>query len=269
MISADIDQPRGGAALRHLPLGVSIALAAGLLIHGPIAQLENYHGFADARSWVNLPNAANVLSNLAFAAIGLWGLLRVWPRRGTGAMAQTWPGHLLFLSALILTALGSAFYHWAPDDHRLVWDRLPIALICAGLLSGTYAELRPASNGRLHATLLSVAAALSVAWWYVGTRDGAGDLRPYLFLQVLPMLLLPLWQWIYRAPRFDRWAVAAALAFYGLARLAELADHGIMTLTGAIMSGHTLKHLLAAAATGALAWRIVRRYQAATYPHQG
>ena len=48
-----------------------LALALGL--HGPIAQWASYHAFADARAWLGLPNAQNVLSNLPFALLGLWG----------------------------------------------------------------------------------------------------------------------------------------------------------------------------------------------------
>ena len=52
-------------------------------------------------------------------------------------------GYRLFLVGLLLTAFGSGLYHLAPDNARLVWDRLPIALACAGLLAAVRAECLP------------------------------------------------------------------------------------------------------------------------------
>jgi len=40
-------------------------------------------------------------------------------------------GYWLFLIGLLLTAFGSSFYHLAPNNARLIWDRLPID--CLGL----------------------------------------------------------------------------------------------------------------------------------------
>src|SRR6185369_5256246 len=157
-----------------------------------------------------------------------------------------WPGYLLFLASLVLTAIGSAYYHWAPDNARLVWDRLPIALACAGLLSAVWAETRPRPGGG-HTTGLALFAVASVAWWVFTDRQGHGDLRPYLLMQGLPLVLIPLWQAIYRAPPRDRAAFGLALVLYVLAKVAEVLDHQLLALLGGL-SGHTLKHLLATAA---------------------
>ena len=50
----------------------------------------------------------------------------------------------------------------------------------------------------------------------------AGDLRPYLLLQILPLVLIPLWQWIYRARAATGSHSASALALYAVAKVAEL-----------------------------------------------
>src|SRR4051812_18029238 len=113
--------------LVRLPLLFTLILIAAFLLHGPVAQYAHYHQFADTRTLFGLPNAADVLSNLGFALVGLWGLLCLWPKRRSAALAAGWPGYCLFLVTLILTAAGSSYYHLAPDDARLVWDRLPIA----------------------------------------------------------------------------------------------------------------------------------------------
>jgi hypothetical protein len=246
--------------LTFLPILLTLSLALALLIHGPIMQLPHYHDFADARTWYGLPHAADVLSNLGFALAGMWGLVQLRPRRRHPLLVSSWPGYQLFLVALVLTAVGSSYYHLAPDDARLVWDRLPIALACAGLLAAVQAETRPGTNAVLGSLLLAVAAVASVGWWRYTGLNGVGDLRPYLLLQGLPLVLIPLWQAIYGAPKADRMAFGMALAFYVLAKVTELFDHEILTFLG-ILSGHTLKHLLATVAALILILRL--RYRVA------
>lgn len=244
----------------RLPLLLTLLLSAAALLYGPIAQLPNYHAFADQLTLLGIPHFADVLSNLGFAAVALWGLWRLAPRRHSHFPAS-WPGYALFLAGLLLTALGSSWYHLAPDDHRLVWDRLPIALASAGLLAGVWADCRQ-RDSRLFAALLALAALSGVLWWYVTELDSVGDLRPYLLLQLLTILLIPLWQWLYRRPRSERLAFAAALGLYILAKLAELLDHQLAALLGPL-TGHTLKHLLSTAATAVVVAHLVRRAPAA------
>lgn len=248
-------------SLIRLPLFVTVALSALLFAHGPIAQLPNYHQFADHSVLLGVPNGADVLSNLGFALVAAWGLLRLWPMQGLAALDAGRHGYRLFLVALLLTACGSAFYHLAPDDARLVWDRLPIALACAGLLAAVRAECRAKPPSRTATLWLGVFAVFSVAWWAVTEQRGAGDLRPYLLLQGLPLVLIPLWQWIYHAPRRDRLAFGCALALYAAAKFAEMGDHALLAALG-VVSGHTLKHLLATAAAAVLVARLSERQRA-------
>ncbi|MBP1297946.1 hypothetical protein ACVII1_001117 [Bradyrhizobium elkanii] len=86
-------------------------------------------------------------------------------------------------------------------------------------------------------------------------------MRPYLLLQVLPLVLIPLWQSICHAPHADRAAFAAAMALYVAAKIAEVLDHQIADALG-FVSGHTLKHLLATSATAAIVWGLTRRFSA-------
>lgn len=218
-----------------------VALAAlGMVVHGPIPQLEHYHEFADTRSWHGIPHAADVLSNLAFAFVAAWALPRVLDRSAPLGGARA--GYIVFVVALATTAIGSSYYHWAPDDARLVWDRLPIALACAGLLAAIHARAYPqAAHGAWLFALCAFAAA-SVAWWSV-----TADLRPYLLLQAAALVVIPLWQAAAGAPRHERIGFAAAIGLYVVAKAVELADAPILAATG-FVSGHTLKHLLAAAA---------------------
>ena len=99
-----------------------------LWAHGPIAQWADYHAFADERAWLGLPNAANVLSNLPFLAVGVWAL---WQLRRAPTASPSLLAWRAFALALVLTAIGSTIYHWAPSNASLVGDRLPIAWACA------------------------------------------------------------------------------------------------------------------------------------------
>ena len=225
---------------------IAAALALALGLHGPIPHWASYHAFADARGWLGLPNAENVLSNLPFALIGFWG----W-RRAAGA-----PAWRCFSAALVCTAFGSALYHWAPGNALLVADRLPIAWACAALTCGFLGErvdARWASPGVLAAATL--AASASVAWWWASERLGVGDLRAYLFVQFLPMLVVPA-ALLLRPPPLHTDAVRnstwwTVLGLYGAAKLMELGDAAVFHML-AFTSGHTIKHLLAAAAAACL-----------------
>lgn len=255
-----IGQPHPMAAwLRHAPAIITIGLIAILALHGPIAQPAHYHDFADHAAIFGIPHAADVLSNAGFALVAIWGWLTLQPRRDSGALRGGWPGYRLFLIGLLLTAFGSAFYHLAPDNARLVWDRLPIALVCAGLLAGVRGDMLRGSNSALEASILALYAVASVAWWAITERHGTGDLRPYLLLQGLALILIPLWQAIHRCPRADRLAFGAAMGLYVLAKAAEVLDHEIAAALG-VVSGHTLKHLIATAATAAVVWGVRRRF---------
>jgi hypothetical protein len=234
-----------------------VLAAAAMLLHGPILQPGRYHEFADSRAWLGLPNAADVLSNVGFALAGLWGLLALRGGRHRATAASSWPGYHLFLASLLLTALGSGYYHLAPDNDRLLWDRLPIALACAGLLAAVHAETHDAAQPRWLLPALVAAAVASVLWWSVTDRMGSGDLRPYLLLQGAPLVLIPLWQAIHGSPRADRIAFGAAIALYVLAKVAELNDRAVFEASG-VVSGHTIKHLLATAASAVIVFNLIR-----------
>lgn len=249
---------RQARRLRFLPTVITAAVVLAMLAHGVIVQPADYHDFADHSQLFGIPYAADVLSNLGFALVGLWGWSRLaehWhlPQLQAGAA-----GYRLFLVALVLTAFGSGYYHLAPDDFRLAWDRLPIALACAGLVAGVRAETVARFDARGEAVCLAVFGVMSVAWWYFTNTDGDGDLRPYLLLQLLPIVLIPLWQWLYGSDLHDRLYLGAALAVYVVAKAAELNDHALLAASG-FLSGHTLKHLLATLAAWLIVYRLVQR----------
>ncbi len=258
---AAMPNPTAAAPARAAWLGVAaLLLFIGLLLAGPLKQWDNYHGFADTRGWLGVPNAADVLSNLPFLIVALFGLWRL--RQG----ALDWPSRKawqLFCIALLCTSAGSAFYHWAPNNAALVFDRIPIAWACVALTGALLAEHVHARWATPSMLAFGVAVATgAVAYWWFTEQRGLGDLRPYLFLQILPMLLVPL-ALLLKLPTLHTactppsawWAV---LGLYAMAKGTELADHAILGATGSV-SGHTLKHLLAAAAAAWIVRAVTQR----------
>jgi hypothetical protein len=237
--------------LKRLALAVLLlALFAGVMALEPIAQDPAYHDFADQRLLLGVPNLLDVASNIAFLIVGALGIALCAGQRRPPRVAS-WMA--LFI-ATVLTGLGSAYYHWAPSDATLVWDRLPIALAAMALLVALAVE--HVGEG-LERFLLAPALAvglLSVLWWH-----WSGDLRPYLWVQFAPLLCIPLMLAMFPARYTHRRFLLYGLALYALAKVAEMKDREIFTLTANIVSGHTLKHLLAAGAIFALLVMLRRR----------
>lgn len=225
-----------------LLLGCACVIAVALL--GPaVQQPANYHAFADQRILWGLPFAMDVLSNLLFAlagGAGVWLLCETPPRQLSNvqrAMAA------LFFVGLLLTAGGSAWYHWQPDDAGLVVDRAGMAVAFAGLLGLAAAGRVSERAGALLGLAVLVLAPLSIKAW-----SSTGNVLPWAALQLGGMALIVWLAWRKPQPaaldvRWG-WLVVA----YGAAKLLEFNDHAIFDLTGHLVSGHTLKHLVAALA---------------------
>ena len=88
---------------------------------------------------------------------------------------------------------------------------------------------------------------LSSVWhWYMSEVRGAGDLRFYVAVQVYSILVLLIA--LSFPPRYTRGSdLAVVVGFYVLAKVLETLDKEIFGI-GHVVSGHTLKHLAAAAA---------------------
>jgi len=222
---------------------------------------------ADQRSLLGVPNCLNVLSNLPFTIVGLLGLVATFAR-GVNRMSpfsdpwERWPYAALF-AGVTLTTLGSSYYHLAPDNARLVWDRLPMTLGFMGLLTALLAERVSLSLGKwLFAPLLTVGAA-SVGYWYWSELQLAGDLRPYMLVQFGSLLLVVLLLVLYPARCPGTGYLVVGLMAYGAAKWLELVDQPIFAL-GQILSGHTLKHLAAAGGVACLVEMLRARTRSAS-----
>jgi hypothetical protein len=227
-----------------------MALAAVIALP-PIAQDPMYHAFADRRGLLGISSFLNVTTNLAFLAVGIAGIsLCVRWRHGIGAR---WAWMACF-SGIALVSLGSGYYHLAPNNGTLVWDRLPMSV---GFMALSVAVLSEYVNPRLEKYLLAPAIVLGLA--SVITWHYTDDLRLYVLVQFLPLLLLPVVLLLYNRPGQDRGYLLAALAIYIVSKLAEYYDRAVFGWTGEIISGHSLKHLLAALALLVVYWMLRRR----------
>src|SRR5688572_29982354 len=224
--------------LAAVGLMLVLALAAPAL-----PQPANHHGFADARALWGIPHAMDVLSNLPFALGGLAGAWLLWrvPRGSISNMQRAMAE--LFFAGLLLIALGSTWYHLRPDDAGLAIDRYAMAVAFAGVLGLAAAGRVSERAGTVLGLALLLLAPLSVWLW-----SRTGNVLPWVVVQFGGMLLL-VWLAMVRASAaalpVNWWMVLLA---YGIAKLLELNDHAVFELTAGLVSGHTLKHLVASLA---------------------
>jgi hypothetical protein len=243
-----------------LLLGVVAALIVVAFLLPRLPQSEAYHNFADQRALLGIPNCLNVISNVFFLLVGVLGIKYALSGGDTGASSfldprERWPW-LFFFAAVAFTAFGSAYYHLEPNDHTLVWDRLPMAMGFMALLAAVVAERVNVSTGLQLLAPLTILGATSVFWWSFTQSRGDGDLRFYALVQFgsLPIVLLLLALY---PPRYTRGAdFVVSLVIYGVAKIFEAMDRHIFAV-GHVMSGHTLKHVAAAVST----WWILRMLQ--------
>jgi hypothetical protein len=153
-----------------------------------------------------------------------------------------------------------AYYHWAPSDARLVWDRLPMTLVLAALLTFLLAErVSPAFATAALWPLASFGAA-SVLWWSWTRWQGADDLLLYLIVRIGTGVAIAFMLLLRRGRYSGVGWLWTALALDVAMTVAERLDNEIYSATGMLVSGHNAKHLLAGALLGCtLAWLALRR----------
>lgn len=216
-------------------LGVLVVLAAAAVVaafaHAPIAQDQAYHVFADARAWLGIPNFGDVMSNLVFLVVGAYGLRR--------SPAANRPAYLTLCVGVLLVSLGSAYYHQAPSDGTLLWDRLPMTVAFMGLFALLLEERVTTFKTLPVLVALGIASAL---YW----RE-TGDLRPYILVQFLPLVLMPVILFLFPRKYLNGRMLMMAVIFYLVAKVLETYDRQVFS--SFVLSGHTLKHLSAGVAS--------------------
>lgn len=230
---------------RKLVALTALAVAAALLLPA-MPQPAAYHEFADRRAMFGVANFLDVASNIAFLVAGLAGLAVVFRSPGSFQHPpERWP-YALFFAGVLLTAVGSAYYHLAPDNERLFWDRLPMSIAFMSLVAAQIVDRVDVKAGLSLLLPMVLVGAGTVLYWRASERTDAGNVMPYVVLQgysVVILVLLALQPSRYTRGNALYWVFAAYLG----AKLLEMLDREIFVL-GNVVSGHTLKHLAAAAA---------------------
>ncbi len=223
-----------------LAICVVAIIVAGLAPRIP--QDPAYHLFADENALLAVPNALNVMTNLLFIWIGLLGLNRLVRQKTLRIEPKIHGAYLLFFAALVLIGLGSAYYHWSPDNQSLTLDRLPITVAFMSFFTILIGERISPALARSVFPLLLFAGVASIVYWHYSELAGRGDLRPYAVVVFLPALLTPVFLLMYQS-RYDRSSdIWWFLVWYLISKLCELMDREIYEWL-VVISGHSLKHI--------------------------
>lgn len=231
---------------------LSAAIIVGVFFLPPVAQDLAYHDFADKRGLFGIPNFGDVVGNAPFAIVGIWALVALSRLKSSFADMAAYRLWQVFFAGVFLVAFGSGYYHWAPDNHTLVWDRLPMTIAFMSLFSLIIMRHISRRAGLYLFLPLLLVGIGSVFYWDYTEAQGAGDLRLYALVQFLPIILIPLILWMFPAKESGMRYLLYTLGFYMLAKVLEHFDAGFFAICGGMVSGHTLKHIAAAAAVACL-----------------
>ncbi|TKY71352.1 ceramide metabolic process [Spatholobus suberectus] len=226
-----------------------------MIVTPAIPQSQEYHNFADQRKFFGIPNALNVISNFPFLVIGLVGLVLC--HHGNyfrlSLQGELW-GWTCFYVGVAAVAIGSSYYHLKPDDARLVWDRLPMTVAFTSIVAIFIIERIDERKGMISIIPLVLAGIISIVYWRF-----FDDLRPYALVQFVPCIAIPLMAILlppmYTHSTYWLWAAGS----YLLAKVLEATDEVIYEWTYHIVSGHTLKHLVAAMVPVFLTFMLAKR----------
>ena len=214
----------------------------------PIAQDPSYHNFADQRGMINIPNFFDVISNLAFVIVGAMGMRLIRSRRATGGLPELQTVYMTFFVGVFLTGFGSAYYHFHPDNQSLLWDRLPMTIAFMALFSAIVGEYISSRIALKIFIPLLASGIVSAGYWHVSELNGSGDLRAYVLVQFLPILLIPLILLLFDSRLNGNKYIWGVIGAYAVSKIMEFFDAQIYSALG-VISGHSLKHLIAALAT--------------------
>jgi hypothetical protein len=223
---------------------LALSAIVGVYFLPPISQDPSYHNFADERTFLSIPNFWNVISNIPFLILGLTGLYIFF--RDCRLSRESVAIFTLFIGVAGI-GLGSAYYHWSPGNTTLVWDRIPMTVTFMSFFAIIISNHISERWGFIMLFPLLSIGILSVIMWYYSEVNGSGDLRLYALVQFLPMLYIPLIVFIYPTPTIVRIEIVVTILLYVVAKFFESRDVMVFN-SGQIISGHTIKHLFAAAA---------------------
>jgi hypothetical protein len=97
--------------------GVVLLLTIYFIVVPPMAQDPGYHAFADARTLHGLRNFWNVISNIPFFLVALYGV-KALRRRIAFVEPSERVAYCILLGGIAAVSAGSAYYHLRPNECR-------------------------------------------------------------------------------------------------------------------------------------------------------
>jgi hypothetical protein len=207
-----------------------------------IPQSQSYHKFCDTSSIFGIANIYNVVSNIGFLLVGIYGLFKFHKLHSNKLI------FFIICIGFIATAFGSAYYHHNPNNFTLVFDRLPMTIVFASFFAFVYSLFL--NKKYVHKILFFTITlgVFSVLHWYYTETKNIGDLRLYALVQYLPMLLIVVIVSLhYKKQKHLIPSILNIGLWYFIAKIFENFDnvfHNIFIVVG----GHPLKHIAASAA---------------------
>lgn len=233
---------------------LTVVILSAVFFVDPIAQDPSYHQFSDVVEAVGIPNVWNVLSNIPFVMIGVFGFIKA-RKLFLEKSREPWNmACLVFYIGLVLTGFGSAYYHLSPTNETLLWDRLPMTISFMAFFSFIVSLHINQRLGAIALWPLLAIGMASVFYWSYTEGAGFGDLRFYAVVQFLPIILIPFILIMFPVSNYQQKYMWLLIALYVIAKLMENFDVDIHLFLG--ISGHTIKHVVAAFSGIAFLWAI-------------
>lgn len=218
----------------------------------PITVPPDYYAFVDERHLGGIPYIGDVLSNGAFVLAAIWGAIAIFRARDRLALKPgLCTGLILFFTSVFLVTFGSGYFHLDPGPHRIFLDRLPISLAAGAILGILLIDHGSKTQSGAYLTLAATMAFALAGLWHV---TETGDLRLYALTQAAPLILALIFAttWNGCQHMIPGKRLLALAALYAAAKAAEIYDGEVFAQIE-LLSGHNLKHLLAAGAAAMLA----------------
>jgi hypothetical protein len=210
-----------------------IPLIAIYVLSGPMVQSQAYHNFSDGEPLFGIPNFHNVSSNLAFILFAALAFKDYF--KSPAKYGSAW---FVFFTGILLVGPGSAYYHYAPSDATLVWDRLPMTIGFMGLVSSLLIDLFNIQRKKLFLFLAITLGCYSVCHWVI-----FNDLRFYMWVQLNSIIFMIYVALVYKSKVIINRYLFSAVGFYIAAKITEAKDVQIDEVVN--YSGHSIKHILA------------------------
>lgn len=213
----------------------------------PIQQSQAYHSFSDNIMFFNVSNFWNVMSNIPFLIVGVWGMFKA------NSMAKNILQYFILFFGIALISIGSGYYHLNPNDDTLILDRLPMTIAFMSLFSICISEFVTNKDKKVILIPALVIGVFSVLYW-----DFSGDLKLYILVQSLPILAIPIILIFFNSKYTLIWGYWLLLITYLVAKVLEYFDDEIFALTG-VIGGHPLKHIVASIGSAILLYTYIKR----------